>query len=278
MIQAPNKTADSHFSGQITRGEQDRRVFEMPDSLGRKSMRPRPLFLRSARLAKDSPGEGYPYDLAAVRALERLAFSQVTLLVGDNGTGKSTITEALAVGSGFNAEGGGRNLRFSTFATHSDLSDHIELVWNQRPRWGWFLRAETFYGMATHIATDDPEYGIGALFPNLHGESHGESFLDIALTRFRTAGLYILDEPESALSLHGQLKLLRIMHDSCAEGSQFIIATHSPVLMAFPEATIFHFNDDGPHQIGYDEVPAVQLWRRFLDDPPSLLRHLFSDD
>src|SRR5439155_12118710 len=147
------------------------------------------------------------------RTLGSIEFAPVTFLVGDNGTGKSTLIEALAVAAGFNPEGGSRNLRFGTYATHSGLFQHLELVWSRRPRWGWFLRAETFYGIASHIATDDdPRAGVRVLFPDLHGESHGESFIDLALSRFQGAGLYVLDEPDSALSLQGQLTLLSVMH------------------------------------------------------------------
>jgi predicted ATPase len=236
-------------------------------------------FLRRVRLADGAPATGYPFELAVVRGLGTFPFGPVTCLVGDNGTGKSTIVEALAVAAGFNAEGGGRNLRFAMLATHSELHAHLELVWNERPRWGWFLRAETFYGMATYVAGDaDPRTGVQGLFPDLHAVSHGESFLDIALTRFRTAGFYVLDEPESALSLVGQLKLLRIMHESCAAGSQFVLATHSPLLMAFPGATIVEFGEDGAEVRDYDDVEVVGLWRRFLHEPDSFLRPLLADD
>jgi predicted ATPase len=234
-------------------------------------------FLRRVRLAEGAPVDDYPFALAAVRQLPELRFAPVTCLVGDNGTGKSTIVEALAVAAGFNPEGGSRNLRFATHGTHSELHHHLELVWNERPRWGWFLRAETFYGLATHVATDDRAYGVGVLFPDLHGESHGESFIELAVDRFRAAGFYLMDEPESALSLIGQLKLLRVMHDSCAAGSQFVVATHSPVLLAFPGATIVELTDEGLEVHPYDDVEVVQLWRRFLDDPPSFLDPLFSD-
>jgi predicted ATPase len=236
------------------------------------------VFLHSLEPRADSPREGYPYDLPAVRQIRRFRFGQVTLLVGDNGSGKSTITEAIAVKAGFNAEGGGRNLRFSTFASHSDLHKHVELAWNRRPRWGWFLRAETFYGMATHITNDDdPQSGIATMFGAFHSESHGESFLDLALSRFMGEGLYILDEPESALSVQGQLTLLRLIHESCREGSQFIVATHSPLLMAYPSALIYLLDEDGPRKLDYDAVPSVQLWRRFLKDPASVLDQLFAE-
>lgn len=235
------------------------------------------MFLRRASLDGDAPASGYPYDLPAVVGLDRLAFAQVTFLAGDNGSGKSTIAEALAVGSGFNAEGGSKNLRFETFPTHSDLCDHITLRWHERPSWGWFLRAETFYGMASHIANDGP-FGVTKMFGDFHRESHGESFLDLALSRFRGRGLYILDEPEAALSAQGQMSLLRLIHESCQKGSQFVVATHSPMLMAFPGASIFHLDHDGPRRLAWREVPAVQLWRRYLQDPDSVLRYLLAED
>src|SRR5688572_12897240 len=127
---------------------------------------PGPLpFLRRASLGDAAPTQGYPFDLAAVRGLAEIEFAMVTTLVGDNGSGKSTLIEALAVAAGFNPEGGSRNLSFETHHTHSALHEHLQLEWNSRPRWGWFLRAETFYGMATHIANDnDPRTGVANLF------------------------------------------------------------------------------------------------------------------
>ena len=139
----------------------------------------RPPFLRSVSLRNGAPADPYPYGLPAVVGLD-LPFGNVTVLVGDNGTGKSTLIEAIAVAAGFNAEGGSRNLRFETFSTHSDLHRHLALRWRRRPHWGWFLRAETFYGMASRIASDnDPRSGIASLFPALHDRSHGQSFLSL---------------------------------------------------------------------------------------------------
>jgi predicted ATPase len=230
------------------------------------------------QLQDDAPSVGYPFELAAVAQLD-LAFGAVTVLVGDNGSGKSTIIEALAVAAGFNAEGGGRNLQFETLATHSDLHRHIELRWKQRPRWGWFLRAESFYGMATHIANDDdPRYGIKALFPDLHGRSHGQSFLDLISSRFSTPGLYLMDEPESALSFQGQLRLLRFIHDGVAAGAQFVLATHSPLLMRAGDALIYQFDDDGITRAAYDDLEVVNLWRRFLDSPDRILETLYGEE
>ena len=236
------------------------------------------VYLLSAELS-DGSGEddGYPLGLPAVRALPDIEFDSVTVFVGDNGTGKSTLVEALAVASGFNAEGGSRNLQFETYATHSALAPRLRLRWSRRPRWGWFLRAETFYGMATHIELDDDEFGVKPMFPDLHHRSHGESFLTLIDSRMSDDGLYLLDEPESALSFHGQLKLLAIMHDACAIGAQFVIATHSPMLMAYPGAQIYEFDDDGAHGVSFDEVPVVGLWRTFLDHPDRYFRHLFDE-
>jgi len=240
--------------------------------------RPKPPFLASVGLAPGTPRRGYPFELPAVRGVSQIAFAPITVLVGDNGTGKSTLVEAIAAAAGFNPEGGGRNLRFETHSTHSRLHEHLQLNWTDRPHWGWFLRAETFYGMATHIVTDGPQYGVTALFSNLHAESHGESFLDLALSRFLGPGLYVLDEPEAALSLQGQLKMLRIIHDSVAAGGQFLLATHSPILMAHPESLIYELDGDKPRRCSWDEVGVVHLWRRFLVDPSSMLRHLLAAD
>lgn len=238
----------------------------------------RAAFLRSMQLKADAPSTGYPFDLPAVAQLD-LVFGAVTVLAGDNGSGKSTIIEALAVAAGFNAEGGGRNLQFETLATHSDLHHHVELRWKLRPRWGWFLRAESFYGMATHIANDaDPRYGIQALFPDLHGRSHGQSFLQLITSRFSTPGLYLMDEPESALSFQGQLRLLRFIHDGIAAGAQFVLATHSPLLMRADGATIYQFGDDGIARTDYDDLEVVNLWRRFLDSPDRILNILYADE
>lgn len=236
-------------------------------------------FVTSMRLERDDSREGrYPFDLPAVRDMGNIRFGSVTVLVGDNGTGKSTLVEALAVQAGFNPEGGSRNLRFATHDTHSDLHKNVTVVWAVKPTWGWFLRAESFYGMASHIAEDQGPAGVGSLFPNLHERSHGESFLDLVKSRFDGPGLYVLDEPESALSFVGQLQLLRIIHDGVAAGAQFVIATHSPMLMAFPEASIYELTDRGITSCAYDTLELVQLWRGFLAEPDSFLRHLLSDD
>ncbi len=237
------------------------------------------VYLRRARRSSAEELDQYPFGLPAVKALDTISFDQVTVLVGDNGSGKSTLVEALAIACGFNPEGGSRNLRFDTYDTYSPLAENLTITYRRRPRWGWFLRAETFYGMATHIHRDDDPYGgVKALFPDLHNRSHGESFLALIESRMSSDGLYFLDEPESALSVHGQLRLLRIMHDAVAEGGQFIVSTHSPLLMAFPGASIYELDADGANLVAYDDVEAVALWRGFLEWPERTFRHLLADD
>ncbi len=227
--------------------------------------------LLSAELNPDAPTSGYPFELAAVRDLDQLEFSDVTVLSGDNGSGKSTIVEAIAVTAGFNAEGGSRNLRFATESTHSDLHRHLSLRWRGQHQWGWFLRAESFYSMATHVQRD---VDLRGSFPDLHGVSHGESFLDLALGRFMRPGLYILDEPEAALSIHGQMVLARLIRESVDVGGQFIVATHSPFLLAYPGAVVYELDDDGIITASFDDLAATTLWRRFLDDPDHFYRQL----
>ncbi|MFN0026881.1 MAG: AAA family ATPase [Acidimicrobiales bacterium] len=232
-------------------------------------------YLRSAALKADTPTDRYPFVLPAVAALAGITFGSFTVLVGDNGTGKSTLIEALAVAAGFNPEGGSRNLMFETHSTHSELADALVLSWTRRPRWGWFLRAETFYGMASHIQQDPY---LNGTFPDLHNRSHGESFLALVKSRMVNDGLYLLDEPESALSFSGQLKLLYAMHVAGNEGAQFVLATHSPLLMAYPGAVIYELGDHGASQVSYDDIESVQLWRSFLDRPERFLQHLLADE
>jgi predicted ATPase len=225
----------------------------------------------------------YPFTLPAVLELARgegIDFDErVTFLVGDNGTGKSTIIEAIAVASGFNAEGGSISFRFATRATESSLADYIVIQRGlKRPRNGYFLRAESFYNVATEIerlglATADAYGGVSP-----HERSHGESFLDLAMHRFKPGGLYILDEPEAALSVKGCLALVARIIELADERSQFIIATHSPVLLSVPGARILQFDEDGRiEQVSYDDAEPVNLTRRFLADPARYLRYVLED-
>lgn len=234
-------------------------------------------FLRRLRLEQPADREAaYPLNLAAVAMIDRLEFGQVTVLAGDNGSGKSTVVEAIAVAGGFNPEGGSRNLNFKTNDTHSELHEHLTLEWTSTPRWGWFLRAETFYGMASHIeADDDPYAGVKHIFPDLHNRSHGQSFIELASDRFTGKGLYLFDEPESALSFQGQMTLALIMAESIAAGSQFIIATHSPLLMAYPGAVVYEFDGDhGIERVDFQDLDATALWSRFFADPAMFYQRL----
>jgi predicted ATPase len=225
--------------------------------------------LREVRLEHEVPTEGYPFGLPAVRALPLRFANKVTVLVGENGSGKSTLIEAIAVAAGFNAEGGSFQVRFETTPTHSELASHLRLVWSRRLAPGWFLRAESFYNVASfRDATPGPP------LPSYHEMSHGESFLDVARGWFSEPRLFVLDEPEAALSFTGQLALIQAMLDGIAGGAQFIVATHSPLLMAFPEALLYQLDGDGLSECDYDELEVVQLWRSFLDGPERFLRHL----
>ena len=205
----------------------------------------------------------------------------MTFFVGENGSGKSTLLEALAVSLGFNAEGGTKNFRFDTRASHSALHQYLRVSKGlKRPRDGYFLRAESFFNVATEIERldDEPAYGppiidsYGAR--SLHEQSHGESFLAVLLNRFGPDGLYLLDEPEAALSAQNCLTCLLRMHELVEAGSQFVVATHSPILLAYPGATIYECGEEGLRPIEYDDAPSVRLTRSFLDSPERFLHQL----
>jgi predicted ATPase len=202
----------------------------------------------------------------------------VTFLVGENGSGKSTLVEALAVASKLNPEGGGKLLRFTTRKAHSDLHERLALERSEvGPMNAFFLRAESVFNLATAIETGGPIGAREDVYDRpLHEQSHGESFLDIAVNRLGPRGLYFLDEPEAALSVAGQLALMRRIHELVLDHSQLVIATHSPILLGYPDALILELSDDGVRTIDYDEAPQVELTRSFLDDRQRLLRHLLA--
>ena len=238
-------------------------------------------------LRRELPESSYLNVLPAVNWLKdhRLMLdSPVTFLVGENGSGKSTLLEAIAVACGFNAEGGTRNFTFSTRATHSELGEYITVARRRYPRDGFFLRAESFYNVATNIDEMDEEFSYGPKViesyggVSLHRQSHGESFLALVQNRFGGNGLYLLDEPEAALSPTRQLTLLGEMHQLVHRDSQFIVATHSPILMAYPGARIYQLSESGIEPVQYRETEHYQLTRRFLEDPERMLRYLFSED
>ena len=201
--------------------------------------------------------------------------SSVTFFVGENGTGKSTLLEAIAVAFGFNAEGGSRNFRFSTNRTHSELYEHISLSKRAYASDGFFLRAESMYNAATYIDEIQATHNYGPV--SLHDQSHGESFMAIVQNRFRGNGIYLLDEPEAALSPMRLLTLLVEMQRLTQMDSQFIIATHSPILMAFPGAEIMEFSSDGIRKVSYQETEHYQITKRFLEDPQHMLHYLLNN-
>lgn len=216
--------------------------------------------------------EEYPFSLPAIRHLDRIPLHRaVTYIVGENGSGKSTLLEAIAVAWGFNAEGGSRNFRFSTRASHSSLHDYLVLAKTVRkPTDGFFLRAESFFNVASEIENLGIElepYGGRSL----HEQSHGESFLALMMNRFRGQGLYILDEPEAALSPQRQLAVLSRMHDLVTDQSQFIIATHSPILMAYPDSTIYRLSSEGIAEVAYEDTEHYQVTKDFLANPQRML-------
>jgi predicted ATPase len=239
-------------------------------------------FVHAIRL-REPGGLDYSDDLPALREVERLELDpRVTFLVGENGSGKSTLVEALAAALKLNVEGGGRvqQFGFATRRSHSQLHRRLELEQAELPpRNAFFLRAESVYNLATAIETGgDPAVMQDVFARPLHEQSHGESFLDIAVNRLGPRGLYLFDEPEAALSVSGQLALLRRIHELVQEHSQFVIATHSPILVGYPEATILELSEDGIRAVDYDETSQVELTRSFLENPQRFLRHLLSDD
>ena len=216
----------------------------------------------------------YPFSIPAIKNLKRLKLeSNVTFFVGENGTGKSTLLEAIAVNYGFNAEGGSKNFNFSTMATHSNLHEHIVVAKGvRRAKDGYFLRAESFYNVATEV--DRLRVG-GYGGKSLHAQSHGESFLSLVMNRFSGEGLYLLDEPESALSPARQLALLSRMRDLEKAKAQFIIATHSPILLAYPNAQIYVLGDGEITLTPYKETEHYVITRQFLNNPEGVMGHLF---
>ncbi|MCL2530615.1 MAG: AAA family ATPase [Oscillospiraceae bacterium] len=243
------------------------------------------MFLNGFRMT-ETYSKDYFTALPAVRCLQGIDIfrfnSPVTFFVGENGSGKSTLMEALAVAAGLNAEGGSRNFNFATKRTESGLHHHIQLARNARERDGYFLRAESYYNVATHIDKLDEMPAFSPPLINsyggtsLHAQSHGESFLALIQNRLR-CGLYFFDEPEAALSPTRQMTLLVEIDRLVKAGSQLIIATHSPILLAFPGAEIYEFSEEGIVLTPYTETTHYRITKRFLNDTPGMLRRLLED-
>jgi predicted ATPase len=230
-------------------------------------------FLDSIYLAREKvPSfKDFPFCLPAVSALDSLAFHPaVTFFVGENGTGKSTLLEAIAVGFGLNPEGGSKNFNFATRRSHSTLCDFVRLRKSVRkPRDSWFLRAESFFNVATEIE----KLGVASSYGPvpLHEQSHGESFFALFRNRFHGDGLYLLDEPEAALSPMRQLGFLCMINDLVRDGSQFIIATHSPIIMSYPDSWIYAFGGSKIVKQPYEETEHFKISRNFLNNPSRML-------
>lgn len=227
----------------------------------------------------------YPFTLPTISALDKLSFHpKITYFSGENGSGKSTLLEAIAVALGFNPEGGSRNFSFHTRRSHSDLHEYIRISkGTKRPRNGYYLRAESFFNVATEIERLDEEpFGGPPIISyyggkSLHEQSHGEAFWALIMERFGDQGLYILDEPEAALSPQKQLAVLARINDLINRGSQFVIATHSPIILAYPYATIYDFASQGIREIKYTETDSFQITRRFILNHDQMIQSLFAD-
>ena len=234
-------------------------------------------FLRRATLRQDEVDPSrYPFNVRAFSHGIDLQFrSNVTFFVGENGSGKSTLLEAIAECCGFNPEGGNRDHQFATFGERSELAKALRLSWLPKVTEGFFLRAESFYNFATYIEQ------VSTLLPyggkSLHKQSHGESFLALFVNRFEQ-GIYLLDEPEAALSPQRQLSFLKIIHDLAEPNqAQFLISTHSPIILSYPGATLYSLEGDSIQEVDYRETEHYRLTKDFLNAPERYFKTLFAE-
>ena len=223
----------------------------------------------------------YPFNIEVVKNFTELNFdSQVTFFVGENGIGKSTFIEAIAVALGLPAEGGTENFRYETNNTTSELSEYLRIASYNKAKMKFFLRAESFYNFSSEVerlVKEDHFYTLyGSYGGNLHECSHGESFIKLVQNRFTDHGLYILDEPEAALSPQRQLSLLCLIDQLVKEGSQFIIATHSPILISYRDGKILDLNNNF-REVKYEDTDIYSLYRMYLDDAEGMQHRLFDE-
>ncbi|MFE4708222.1 AAA family ATPase [Peribacillus simplex] len=242
-------------------------------------------YIRGIYLNRDriSSYDHFPLDLPVIKHLQEVAFHpSVTYVIGENGMGKSTLLEGIAIAYGFNPEGGTLNFNFSNYDSHSNLDEYLRLKKGvYKPKDHFFFRAETFYNLATNIEELDKEASSGSKIidsfggKSLHQQSHGESFFSAFVERFQGNGLYILDEPEAALSPLRQISMLARINELVQQGSQFIISTHSPIIMAYPDAKILQISDEGMSEVTLEESNHYLLMKQFFEDKDRLLHHLF---
>jgi len=233
-------------------------------------------YLSRASFRPDAPidYDAYPFSIPAVRELGQFDFHpNVTFFVGENGSGKSTVLEGLALALGFSSEGGTRNVRLETTQSISPLHEVLRLARGvPKPRDGYFLRAESFFNLATYM--DETGYLQGYGGQSLHRQSHGESFMAVLLHKLRGDGIYLMDEPEAALSPTRQLAALGAIHNLVEDASQFIIATHSPILLAYPHARILQFDRSGISEVAFEDTEHFAVTKDFLNHYPHRLRRL----
>lgn len=242
------------------------------------------LFVKKIALERDKIDnfDVYPFNINVIKNLDEIRFNEkVTFLIGENGIGKSTFIEALAVNLGMNPEGGTQNFNFNTKDTHSNLYKYLRVSKLGLPTTKYFLRAESFYNVSSEIIRVSEEGGQGPIYDyyggNLHECSHGESFIKLVQNRFSDKGLYILDEPEAALSPSRQMTLLCMIHDLAKNGSQFIIATHSPILISYKDGEILDLNNNF-EKIKYEDTDIYKLYKMYLDMPYDMQRRLFEEE
>lgn len=245
-------------------------------------------YLRKIMLQRDEVPtfDDYPFHLPAVLSLGQLEFHpKVTYIIGENGMGKSTLLEGIAVALGFNPEGGTMNFSFATAETHSDLHRYLRTVRGpMRPRDGFFFRAESYYNLASEIDRLDREHSFGPPIRNsyggksLHAMSHGESFFAAFMNRFSGYGLYILDEPEAALSPFRQMAMLSRIHELVGRRSQFIISTHSPILMAYPDSLMYQLTPDGIKETTLEETDHYIIMKEFVNRREGMLKELLREE
>jgi len=243
-------------------------------------------YLLSMKLNQDHLPDRYPFNIPCLKSFQELAFHpNVTFFTGENGVGKSTLIEAIAVSLGFNAEGGSKNFNFASKATHSELHQYLTISKSfRKPKDGFFLRGESFYNVASEIdkLDEQPSFGPKVIESyggvSLHEQSHGQSYWSLFMNRFGGGGVYILDEPESALSATKQIAMLSKLDGLVDKNAQFIITTHSPILLAYPNATIYEMADGKITKVKYEESEIYRVYKSFLDHPKRILDNLFGSN